>query len=195
MSPSERLVHKKHKTLLPVVAASGDSNLVVQGLKGLLLAAVFVSAFYFIVREIIDNRTQRAEGESVAKVLADMSTSKVLLETVASVNAGASRSSLIEDIKFATKGDGTLREVDVNGKKIDSALVKLAAFENRDFVLRDEAPQRPMMLQTDQHMAPQKSHFREMTFPLVFAQGKLGNDIVRDASNLSLNIAETGGRN
>jgi Zn-dependent protease with chaperone function len=85
--------------------------------------------------------------------------------------------------------------VDVNGEKVDRALVKLAAFENHDFVLRDEATIKSAPALFDKQQAPQKSHFRAMTHPLVYERGALANDVMRPGStDLRVNIAATGGR-
>lgn len=85
-------------------------------------------------------------------------------------------SDVVSDLKYATKGDGKVRPVEVNSRPVDDKLVELAMFENHDFMPRDEFPQIESAKKVDPTMMMQRSHFREMTFPLVWSKGALGLD-------------------
>ena len=167
--------------------------------KGLQVFAVCVGVvvlFYLLVRNLGEKATAElpsgALSRSQAVIVSDSDKSKVDVNT----NGKRMDSTLIEDIQFATKGDGSVREIDVNGKSVDSALVKLAAFENHDFVLRDESTLRQRNGSFAVAGAPQRSHFRAMTYPLVNNdRDRLGNDIFSGSStDLRVNVSDTGGR-
>lgn len=170
-----------------------------KGLQVFALCVGVIVLFYLLINNL-GTKGEHAGAElpsdalsrSQAVVVSDTDQNKV------DVNTTGKRmdSTLIEDIQFATKGDGSVREVDVNGKSIDSALVKLAAFENRDFVLRDESTLKQRQGSFASFVAPQRSHFRAMTYPLVNNdRDRLGNDVFSGGStDLRVNVSESGGR-
>lgn len=172
-------------------------------LKGIAFVLVAAALFYLMFRNVLpeaavaSNEQRSASStlsQSSVKFVADKTTGKVDIEVTGIPSAG--QGGLQDDINFATKGDGAIRTVDVDGNKVDRSLVQMAAFENQDFVLPDEAQVYDRKPLVDIHQAPQKSHFRAMTYPLVYSGGELGDDIMRPGStDLRVNIAATGGRN
>ena len=170
-----------------------------KGLQVFALCIGVIILFYLLVNNLGKNGEHTSAelpidtiSRSQAVVVSDTDQNKVDVNT----NGKRMDSTLIEDIQFATKGDGSVREVDVNGKSIDSALVKLAAFENRDFVLRDESTLKQRQGSFVPFTVPQRSHFRAMTYPLVNNdRDRLGNDVFRGGvTDLRVNISETEGR-
>ncbi len=154
-----------------------------------------VTLFYLLVQGINGNGEKNTGSlPSAAKSLSQASVSADNSKDAIGVNTEQkhqSESALIKDIRFATKGDGAVREVDVNGKKVDSVFVKLAAFENNDFVLRDEPQLIGSKAKEDAVLAPQRSHFRALTYPLA----NLGNDYFRNGStDTRVNVSDSGGR-
>lgn len=160
---------------------------------GALIVGV-VALFYLLIQSIGEKNTGASSDSgtalslSQASVSTDKSTEVVGMKTS---QQHLSDSALIKDIRFVTKGDGAVREVDVNGKKVDSVVVKLAAFENHDFVLRDEPTIQSVTAKQDNVLAPQRSHFRAPTYPLA----NLGNDYFRGGStDTRVGISDSGGR-
>ena len=97
-----------------------------------------------------------------------------------------------DDIQLATKGDGTIRPVYINGKPVPRELVEDAMFRNQDFMYRtDQFPLHAKPLLADTSMKNQRSMFGKMTFPLA----GLGMDVIRgDSTDTRVNVASTGGR-
>lgn len=112
---------------------------------------------------------------SQASVKSDKSGSLVSIDTATGV-ASDQQQNLMDDVMFATKGDGVVRDVKVDGTKMDSALVKLAMFDNHDFMPRDEFPQQDKKARYETDTPPQRSHFGKMTYPLVWSGGVLVSD-------------------
>ena len=161
---------------------------------GALVVGV-ITLFYFLVQSINgDNEKNTASLPSIARSPSQASVSADNSKDAVGVNTAQkheSESALIKDIRFATKGDGAVREIDVNGKKVDPVFVKLAAFENNDFVLRDEPQLIGSKAKEDTILAPQRSHFRALTYPLA----NLGNDYFRNGStDTRVNVSDSGGR-
>lgn len=113
------------------------------------------------------NAMKELTSLSQASVRSDKSGSLVLIDTPSGVPRDR-QAELMEDLKFATKGDGVLRDVVVDGKPLDSAMVKLAMFENHDFMVPDQAKQREVKQQYDTNVQPQRSHFGRMKQPYVW---------------------------
>lgn len=106
--------------------------------------------------------------------------------------SGINRQSVVlNDVKLATKGDGTPRDVHVNDAKVPRRMVVDAMFRNQDFMPRtDQFPliQNPLMV--DENLKRQRSHFGPMKKqPL-----NLGFDVIRSNINTDITIAENGGR-
>lgn len=162
---------------------------------GALVTGVVI-LFYLLVQSINNTSSEKNTGNlpSTAKSLSQFSVSADTSQDAIGVNTERkheSESALIKDIRFATKGDGAVRQVDVNGKKVDPVFVKLAAFENHDFVLRDEPHLATSKAKEDSVLAPQRSHFRALTYPLV----NLGNDYFRSGStDTRVGVSDSGGR-
>lgn len=147
--------------------------------------------------EIADNIGKSASSAisaSSAVVVADMNTSEATIKTNSRAENAMRDGGVIEDIKFATKGDGQIRPVAVDGNKVDSDLIKLSMFENQDFMYHLQAPERAMPHLQDPSLAPQKSMFRKMTYPLVWQGGTLGMDVIRNSDDTRATVSFTGGR-
>lgn len=105
---------------------------------------------------------------------------------------GINRQSVVlDDLKLATKGDGTPRDVTVDGADVPRELVVDSMFRNQDFMpVTDQFPlfQNPLMV--DKHMKRQKSMFGPMKQqPL-----NLGFDVIRSNTNTDISIAQDHGR-
>jgi hypothetical protein len=198
---------RQHALGLPREAARGGAGQQLLDMtKGLVFVALAALVFWAVLR-FATGGTPAPEGavamparmpsaaevlsKSSVEIVADKTTGAVAIAVAGIPSAGR----LQADINFATKGDGAMRTVDVNGGKVDPVLVRLAAFENRDFVLPDEHPLTERRAAFDSRAAPQKSHFRAMTHPLVYAGGALAADNMRPGStDVRASIADTGGR-
>lgn len=96
-----------------------------------------------------------------------------------------------DDIALATRGDGQIRPVFINGKPVPRELVEDAMFRNQDFMYRtDQFPLQARPLTEDTSMKGQRSMFGKMTFPLA----GMGMDVIRDRGDTRVNVASTGGR-
>lgn len=130
------------------------------------------------------------------RATADMSDTPVKLES-GGANLDSSKASLVlEDLKFATKGDGRLRPTFVDGRPVDTELRTLAMFENQDFMPREtyEFPVKEMPHLYDPTQKKQKSPFRPMTYPLVYDHrgNALGMDVIRDQRDVRTNVSAQG---
>lgn len=116
---------------------------------------------------------------SAAVIKSDLGASPAQVRTQAKPQADPrGQSTVIEQIKQATKGDGSLRPVKLNGEEVPRETVELAMFENQDFMPRSEFPAPPEVPNLeDQTALPQKSMFGPMTYPLVWQGGVLGMDV------------------
>lgn len=152
----------------------------------LFVVALFAAASYYIMStasgatiptEAMKGGSAMRELTSIsqATVNSDKSGSLVSIDTPTGV-AGDQQKGLMDDVMFATKGDGTIRDVNVDGKPLDSALVKLAMFDNHDFMPRDEFPQQDKKARFESGTPAQRSHFGKMTYPLVWSGGALVTD-------------------
>ena len=143
----------------------------------------------------LSQKASSALSESAAKLIADMNTSTANIYAPTDTMPGKHGSKIMNDVKYATKGDGLIRPVDVNGNPLSKELVQLAMFENQDFMFRHEVPEPPGVphLQ-DPSQAPQKSHFGPMTYPLVWSKGALGMDVIGESNDTRATISFTGGR-
>ena len=150
----------------------------------------------FQVAEVdnIKKSASSAISASSAVVLADMSLSQADVKTAPMKDVAAKEGNIMEDIKFATKGDGQIRPVDVNKRRVDNEFVKLAMFENQDFMYRLQATGENTPHLQDPSLGSQKSMFRKMTYPLVTSRGTLGMDVIGDASDNRVTISFSGGR-
>ena len=112
-------------------------------------------------------------------------------EPISSMPGINRQSVVLNDVKLATKGDGTPRNVHVNDAKVPRRMVVDAMFRNQDFMPRtDQFPliQNPLMV--DENLKRQRSHFGPMKKqPL-----NLGFDVIRSNINTDITIAENGGR-
>lgn len=142
----------------------------------------------------LNQSASSAISASSAVVLADMNTSEAKIRTPSSEDTAAREGSIMEDIKYATKGDGQIRPVEVDTNKVDSSLVKLAMFENQDFMYHLETPGQSMPHLQDPSIAPQKNHFRKMTYPLVWSRGTLGMDVLQETDDTRVTVSFEGGR-
>lgn len=142
----------------------------------------------------IPKSASSAISESSAVVLADMDLSPVKIKTPSLADPAQKEGSVINDIKYATKGDGQIRPVFVNEKHVDPDLVKLTMFENQDFMYRLQNPEYPMPHLQDQSIGMQKSMFGKMTYPLVWQKGTLGMDVIGEKDDTRVTISFTGGR-
>ena len=142
----------------------------------------------------IPRSASSAISASSAVVLADMNTSVAKIKTPSVEDPAQGEGSVMNDIKYATKGDGQIRPVAVNQKKVDEDLVKLAMFENQDFMYRLQNPEYPMPHLQDQSLGMQKSMFGKMTYPLVWQRGTLGMDVIGEKDDSRVTISFTGGR-
>lgn len=134
---------------------------------------------------------------SAAGIKADLSTS---LATITTPTQGRGvmpedRASIVDDLKAATKGDGQLRRVKVDGSKIGREMVHLAMFENQDFNPRLEAPStagqsRPNL--QDPSQTAQKSFFRKMV-PMGYEWGTLAGDQVHSKKDAMATVSFVGG--
>lgn len=96
-----------------------------------------------------------------------------------------------DDIALATKGDGQIRPVFINGKPVPRELVEDAMFRNQNFMYRtDQFPLQARPLTEDTSMKGQRSMFGKMTFPFA----GLGMDVIRYRGDTRVNVASTGGR-
>ena len=154
--------------------------------QGLVLITLVSIVSYFLMRgtlsgtaspAAVENQSASAELHSMtqAEIKSDQSGSTVNIKTRKGVN-GAEQNNLMQDIKYATRGDGNIRPVKVDGKALDPTVVKLAMFDNHDFQPRDETAVREKPAHFDTSHQPAKRHFRKMTYPLVHSGGALGTD-------------------
>lgn len=143
---------------------------------------VFISlmiAVYFAYQAVMDRpRITISTTPSPVKSSAEMSeASRELLATAAKIKAEmhpqaaaihvpaeVARSpmgmaSTIEAIKTATKGDGAIRPVFVNGQKVDDVLVRAAMFENHDFMVPESYEIKPLPRQVVRDLTPPKNFF------------------------------------
>ena len=96
-----------------------------------------------------------------------------------------------DDIKLTTKGDGAIRNVKINGKKVPRQLVEDAMFRNQDFMPRtDQFPLHTKKLEYDPTNEKQRSMFQKMTFPFA----GLAMDVIRDEADTRVTITNTAGR-
>ena len=163
---------------------------------GALIIGV-IAMFFLLIQTIPslsgggEKNTAKKEKNTASQAIVSADTSRDTVDMKTTEQKHLSDSVLIKDIRFATKGDGAVRQVDVNGKMVDPVVVKLAAFENHDFVLRDEPRLTGFKAKEDNVLAPQRSHFRAQTFPLA----NLGNDYFRAGStDTRVSISDSGGR-
>lgn len=132
---------------------------------------------------------------SSAVILADMGTSPARIQMPKVQAMTSSTGDVMSDIKQATKGDGQIRPVYVNGAKVSDDYVKAAMFENQDFMYHLQTPQLSMPHLQDPSNVPQKSMFRKMTYPLVYSNwGALGTDIIGNSNDTRVTVSFTGGR-
>ena len=98
---------------------------------------------------------------------------------------------VLDDLKIATKGDGTIRKSYFEGGPIPREYVEDAMFRNQDFMYRtDQFPMLEKPELVDQVLKRQRSHFGPMPpNPL-----GLGFDVIRDRGDTSISVAQTGGR-
>lgn len=106
---------------------------------------------------------------------------------------GINRQSVVlDDVKIATKGDGTPRDVKVNGAKVPYMMVKDAMFRNQDFMPRTnqfKLHETPNMYDPDeQGQAPM---FNQMTPSPIL---NMGFDVIRSDGSTDISVASTGGR-
>lgn len=142
----------------------------------------------------IKKSASSAISASSAVVLADMSLSPADINTAPMKDTDATKGNIMEDIKFATKGDGQIRPVDVNKRRVNDEFVKLAMFENQDFMYRLQASGEKTPHLQDPSLGSQKSMFRKMTYPLVTSRGTLGMDVIGDAMDNRVTVSFSGGR-
>ncbi len=142
----------------------------------------------------ISKSASSAISASSAVVLADMNTSQASIKTPSSQDMAAKEGTIMEDIKFATKGDGQIRPVDVDNNEVSQDLVKLAMFENQDFMYRLQTPINSMPHLQDPSLAPQKSMFRKMTYPLSWQGGNLGMDVIGQSDDTRVTVSFEGGK-
>lgn len=135
-----------------------------------------------------------AISASSAVILADMGLSEAKISTPFKIDSAQGEGTVMEDIKYATKGDGQIRPVSVNKRRVSDDFVKLAMFENQDFMYHLQHPNRPMPHLLDPSNPPQKSMFRKMTYPLVWERGTLGSDVIGNTNDTRVTISFTGGR-
>lgn len=146
-----------------------------------------------VVDTDLNKSASSAISASSAVVIADMNQSKAEIITPKSDDTPEKEGSIMNDIKYATKGDGEIRPVDVNTRTVDPTLVKLAMFENHDFMPYDETPGMAMPHLQDPMMKRQKSMFRPMTYPLVWQRGELGMDVRGETNDTRVTISFAGG--
>lgn len=142
----------------------------------------------------IGRSASSALSASSAVILADMSTSEAKIQRPVRTDLAESEGNTMDDIKYATKGDGQIRPVGVNGDRVSDDLVKLAMFENQDFMYRLETPIKRTPHLQDPNNLPQRSMFRKMTYPLVWAGGALGMDVMNNTNDTRVTVSFTGGR-
>lgn len=147
---------------------------------------------------VIPRSASSAISASSAVVLADMTESKAIIDTPSIAHPSQHEGSVMDDIKYATKGDGQIRPVVVNRNTVTDELVKLAMFENQDFMYRVQAePLPPLPHLLDPSIGTQKSMFRKMTYPLVteyYSKDRLGTDVMREKDDTRVTISFSGGR-
>ena len=105
---------------------------------------------------------------------------------------GINRQSVVlDDMKLATKGDGTARNVKVDGATVPRELVVDSMFRNQDFMpVTDQFPLFENPLMVDKNMKRQRSMFGPMKQqPL-----NLGFDVIRSNTNTDISIAQDHGR-
>jgi hypothetical protein len=129
-----------------------------------------------VARAERQSAAQELTSISQATVNSDKTGSLVQINTAKGGVNNDEQKSLMDDIMFATKGDGNLRDVAVDGKVVDPALIKLAMFDNHDFMPRDETKLAEKPKRFDMGSVPQRSHFRKMTYPLVTSHGAVATD-------------------
>ena len=133
----------------------------------LAVVAIFCTLIYTL------HEKQEGDDPSQAEIVSDHSEDAAKLIVSGDSTDKDKSKDVMEAIKTATKGDGTIRPVLKNDQPVDDTIVKLAAFENQDFVLRDEKPQKEQPYSYDPTLAQPRSHFRPMTHPLVWEKGAL----------------------
>ena len=96
------------------------------------------------------------------------------------------------DVMRATKGDGVIRPVDVDGKKYPRQMVEESMFNNADFMpVIDQFPQSSLPNKYDPTEKEPRSQFGPMTFPF----HGMGMDVYRRGEkDLTVDIAALGGR-
>lgn len=154
----------------------------------------FASAEKTAEPDNIPRSASSAISASSAVVLADMNTSAAKIRTPNLQDKASREGTVINDIKYATKGDGQIRPVIVNNKQVDPDLVKLTMFENQDFMYRLQNPTYPLPHLQDPSIGRQKSMFGKMTYPLVWEKGTLGMDVIGEKDDTRVTISFTGGR-
>jgi hypothetical protein len=96
---------------------------------------------------------------SAATIMADMGTEPVAVETPLGEKNPAGSSRIMQNVRAATKGDGQLRPVVVNGRQVADEYVKAAMFENQDFMPHDEAVLKAVPHLVDPTRRKQRSMF------------------------------------
>ena len=207
-------IRKKTKTKnrsstsrLPIAVKSGLSAARMTQAIALVLV-VGILAYVVMKGDYFGNNTPKPENsvasnmetasETLSKsqvgVISDKMNDLVNIQVGGKEDDKSQEGNLMEDIKHATKGDGIIRDVDVNAKPVDSTIVKLAMFENQDFQprLEDKGSDKPYVF--DKANQPQRSHFRPMSYPLVWSKGAMGTDNMRETEDTRVNVAADGGR-
>jgi len=120
----------------------------------------------------------REQGQ--ASWSADVSPPSTNLAVAPQFQTIAEQGAVIDDVMRSTKGDGTLRQVYLNGTPVPRELVRYAMFENQDYAPREEAPpQRPVAQDFVTTQARQKSMFGPMP------KSPLGMDIIGTTSSIT----------
>jgi hypothetical protein len=132
-----------------------------------------------------------ATGE-VGKPKVNMGKGPINLEISGDDLKAKNTSVQFDAIKQVTKGDGQIRPIKINGKKVPRPIVQDAMFENQDFMYRtDQFPLKAKANHFDPAKAEPKSQFGPMTFPL----NGLAMDVIRRGStNDNVSISKQGGR-
>lgn len=140
------------------------------------------------------NMTRKMQESDVMQYIpkSNLHPPKTDIEVAPKMDSNARRSVIYDDVKIATKGDGTPRDVEVNGKKIPREIVVDAMFRNQDFMPRtDQFPMIEAPLMYDETGYKQSSMFGpiQKINPL-----GIGYDVIRDTGNTDITVASTGGR-
>ena len=143
----------------------------------------------------LNKKASSALSPGSARVIADMNTSTASIQTPPMADPAQEEGKIMNDIKYATKGDGQIRQVDVNDNAVSDNLVKLAMFELGDFQyhLQDpELPPEPHL--QDPSLLLQKSHFGPMKYPLLrWSKGVLAYDVRTNSMDTRSTISYSGG--